>query len=104
MNDTLKMYGSTGSEIMNRYFVVATCSKRQPRWRRLQTINMRKNIPKLQKITCKLLQTINSLFWFDNDFGIESKYHRKTVVLLLIAQILSLQDVVLRSMFSLIFY
>ena len=39
MNDTLKMYGSIGSEIMNRYFVVAMCFKRQPRWRRLQTIN-----------------------------------------------------------------
>ena len=25
---------------MNRYFVVAMCFKRQPRWRRLQTINM----------------------------------------------------------------
>ena len=39
MNDTLKMYGSIGSEIINRYFVVAMCFKRQPRWRRLQTIN-----------------------------------------------------------------
>ena len=40
---------------------------------------------------------------FDNDFDIESKYHRKTVVLLLLtAHILSLQDVVLRSMFFLI--
>ena len=37
MNDTLKMYGSIGSEIMNRYFVVAMCFKSQPRWRRLQT-------------------------------------------------------------------
>ena len=27
MNDTLKMYGSIGSEIMNRYFVVAMYSK-----------------------------------------------------------------------------
>ena len=43
----------------------------------------------------------NSLFWFANDFEIESKYHRKTVVLLLTAHILSLQDV-LRSMFFLI--
>ena len=43
-------------------------------------------------------------FCFDKDFEIESKYHRKTVVLLLIAHILSLQDVVLRSMFLLIFY
>ena len=42
--------------------------------------------------------------WFDNDFEIELKYHRKTVVLLLTAHILSLQDVVLRSMFFLIFY
>ena len=41
------------------------------------------------------------LFWFDNDFEIESKYHRKAVVWLLIAHILSLQDVVLRSMFFL---
>ena len=39
---------------------------------------------------------ISTLF-HDNDFGIESKYHRKTVVLLLTAHILSLQDVVLRS-------
>ena len=39
---------------------------------------------------------------FDNDFEIESKYHHKTVVLLLTAHILSLQDVVLRSMFFLI--
>ena len=37
MNDTLKMYGSIGSEIMNRYFVVAMCFKSQPRWRRLET-------------------------------------------------------------------
>ena len=39
MNDTLKMYGSIGSEITNKYFVVAICFKHQPRWRRLQTIN-----------------------------------------------------------------
>ena len=44
MNDTLKMYGSIGSEIMNRYFVVAMCFKRQPRWRRLQTINCHTDI------------------------------------------------------------
>ena len=44
MNDTLKMYGSIGSEIMHRYFVVAMCFKRQPRWRRLQTINGRTNL------------------------------------------------------------
>ena len=43
--------------------------------------------------------------WFDNnDFEIESKYQRKTVVLLLIAHILSLQDLALRGMFFLIFY
>ena len=36
--------------------------------------------------------------WFDNDFEIKSKYHHKTVVLLLTANILSLQDVVFRSM------
>ena len=42
--------------------------------------------------------TVN--IWFDNDFEIESKYHNKTVVLLLTAHILSLQDVVFRSMFS----
>ena len=41
--------------------------------------------------------------WFDNDFEIEPKYHHKTVVWLLIAHILSLQDVVLRSMFFLYF-
>ena len=39
------------------------------------------------------------LYFKDNDFEIESKYHCKTVVVLLIAHILSLQDVVLRSMF-----
>ena len=44
MNDTLKTYGSIGSEIMNRYFVVAMCFKRQPRWRRLQTINSKQTI------------------------------------------------------------
>ena len=44
MNDTLKMYGSIGSEIMDRYFVVAMCFKRQPRWRRLPTINGRTNL------------------------------------------------------------
>ena len=37
---------------------------------------------------------VNSLFWFDNDFEIELKYHHKIVVLFLKAQILSLQDVV----------
>ena len=46
---------------------------------------------------------VNSLFWFDNDFVIESKYHRKIVVLFLKARILSLQDVIFRSMFFLIF-
>ena len=40
----------------------------------------------------------------DNDFEVESKYHHKTVVLLLTAHILSLQDVVFRSMFFLIFF
>ena len=44
MNDTLKMYGSIGTEIMNRYFVVAMCFKCQPRWRRLQTINIDKEV------------------------------------------------------------
>ena len=39
MNGTLKMYGSIGSEIMNRYFVVAMYFKHQPRLHRLQTIN-----------------------------------------------------------------
>ena len=57
---------------------------------------------KLEKLPCKFIlkydsKLVNILFWFDNDFEIESKYHRKTVVLLLIAHILSLQDVVLRS-------
>ena len=51
MNDILKMYGSIGSEIMNRYFVVAMCFKRQPRWRRLQTINKHK------------IKIINSLYF-----------------------------------------
>ena len=41
-------------------------------------------------------------FWFDKNFEIESKYHRKIVVLFLKARILSLQDVVFRSMFFLI--
>ena len=41
--------------------------------------------------------------WFDNGFEVESKYQRKTVVLLLIAHILSLQDAVLRSMLFLIY-
>ena len=45
--------------------------------------------------------TLTFSFWFDNVF--ESKYHRKTFVLLLTAHILSLQDVVLRSMFFLIY-
>ena len=50
------------------------------------------------KVIFKVIVTVN-LFWFDNDFEIESKYHRKIVVLLLIAHILSSQDVVFRSMF-----
>ena len=45
---------------------------------------------------------VKALFWFDNDFEIESKYHRKIVVLFLKARILNLQDVVFRSMFFLI--
>ena len=58
---------------------------------------------KLEKLPWKFIlkydsKLVNILFWFENDFEIESKYHRKTVVLLLIAHILSLQDVVLRSM------
>lgn len=32
-------FGSIGSKIKNRYFVVATCFENQPRLRRLQTIN-----------------------------------------------------------------
>ena len=52
---------------------------------------------KLVKLPWKFIlkydsKLVNILFWFDNDFEIESKYHRKTVVLLLIAHILSLQD------------
>ena len=43
MNGTLKMYGSIGSEIMNRYFVVAICVSNVNQdgimWHRLQTIN-----------------------------------------------------------------
>ena len=58
---------------------------------------------KLEKLPRKFIlkydsKLVNILFWLDNDFEIESKYHRKTVVLLLIAHILSLQDVILRSM------
>ena len=49
---------------------------------------------KLEKLPWKFIlkydsKLVNILFWFDNDFEIESKYHRKTVVLLLIAHILS---------------
>ena len=44
------------------------------------------------------------LFWFDNDFEIESKYHRKSCCLVVLAHILSSQDVVFQSMFFLIFY
>ena len=43
-------------------------------------------------------------FWFDNDLEIESKYHRKICCLVVLAHILSSQDVVFRSMFFLIFY
>ena len=39
-----------------------------------------------------------------NDFEIESKYHRKLLVLFSKAQIFSSQDVGFRSMFFLIFY
>ena len=65
---------------------------------------------KLQKLSQDIYtkvydsKPINILFWFDNNLEIESKYHRKTVVLLLIAHILSLQEVVLRSMFFLIYF
>ena len=63
---------------------------------------------KLEKLPWKFIlkydsKLVNILFWFDNDFEIESKYRRKTVVLLLIAHVLSLHEVVLRSMFFLIF-
>ena len=47
---------------------------------------------------------VNSLFWFDNDFEIESKYHRKISCLVVLAHILSSQDVIFRSMFFLIDY
>ena len=46
---------------------------------------------------------VNSLFWFNNYFEIESKYHRR-ICCLVLAYILSSQDVVLQSMFFLIFY
>ena len=39
------------------------------------------------------------LFWFDNDFEIESKNHRKSCCLVLV-HILSSQDVIFRSVFS----
>ena len=45
---------------------------------------------------------VNTSLWLDNDFEIESKYHRKMVVLFLKARILSLQDAVFRSVFFLI--
>ena len=41
---------------------------------------------------------------FDNDFAIKSKYHRDLCYLVLIAHILSLQDVTIRSMFCALFY
>ena len=41
---------------------------------------------------------------FDNDFEIESKYHRKICCLVVLAHILSSQDVVFRSMFFPIFH
>ena len=41
--------------------------------------------------------------WFDNDFEIASKYHRKIVVLFLKARIFSLQDVVFPSLFFLVY-
>ena len=39
-----------------------------------------------------------------NDFEIESKYHRKICCLVVLAHILSSQDVIFRRMFFLIFY
>ena len=47
-------------------------------------------------------KVIVKLFWFDDDFEIESKYHRKICCLVVLAHILSSQDVVFRSMFFLI--
>ena len=44
------------------------------------------------------------LFWFDNDFEIESKNHRKICCLVVLDHILSLQDVIFRSTFFLIFF
>ena len=40
--------------------------------------------------------------WFDNDFEIESKYHHKICCLVVLAHILSSQDVIFLSMFFLI--
>ena len=37
--------------------------------------------------------------WFDHDFEIESKYHRKICFLVVLVHILSSQDVIFRSMF-----
>ena len=58
MNDILKMYGSIGSEIMNRYFVVAMCFKSQPRWRRLQTINTAIVLNKFDIMVMKICDTV----------------------------------------------
>ena len=57
------------------------------------------------------LETVPNLFYtkrqeiifIDNDFEIESKYHRKICCLVVLAHIFSSQDVVFRRMFFLIF-
>ena len=48
------------------------------------------------------MKFVNSLFWLNNDFEIESKYQRKICYLVVLAHILSSQNVVFRSMFFLI--
>ena len=42
---------------------------------------------------------VPKLFWFDNDFEIESKNHRKICCLVVSDHILSSQNVIFRSMF-----
>ena len=54
------------------------------------------------KSTAFFLSLNSTAICFDNDFEIESKYHRKICCLVVLAHILSSQDVVFRSTFFLI--
>ena len=73
----------------------------KPKYNQDTNVIKKKPLPADNLIKYKKKHTPKNNILFDNDFEIESKYHRKYCCLVVLVHILSSQDVIFRSMFFL---